>query len=137
MQRKLFVLFAGLVLFSLLIAPMGMAGAQGPLPQPPTPQPPFPVGEGEAPGGAQRTPDGRWFMPEGARSMSPDQAVVPLAVSGPDDFGYTWDDSVALSWIDATSGTDTGLTGYASATGPISLPFSFKYYENTGWLAML
>jgi len=32
MQRKLFVLFAGLVLFSLLIAPAGMADAQGPLP---------------------------------------------------------------------------------------------------------
>ena len=28
MQRKLFVLFAGLVLFSLLIAPTGMADAQ-------------------------------------------------------------------------------------------------------------
>jgi len=29
MQRKLFVLFAGLVLFSLMIAPVGVAGAQG------------------------------------------------------------------------------------------------------------
>jgi len=28
MQRKMFVLFAGLILFSLLIAPVGMAGAQ-------------------------------------------------------------------------------------------------------------
>jgi len=29
MQRKLFVLFAGLVLLSLMIAPVGVAGAQG------------------------------------------------------------------------------------------------------------
>jgi len=38
MQRKMFVLFAGLVLLSLMIAPAGMAGAQGPMP-PPTPRP--------------------------------------------------------------------------------------------------
>jgi len=37
MQRKWFVLFATLVLFSLLIAPLGPAGAQGPLP-PPSPE---------------------------------------------------------------------------------------------------
>jgi len=52
---------------------------------------------------------------------------------GPDDFGYTWDDSVPLNWIDATSGTDTGMSGSSSGqkVGPITLPFSFKYYENT------
>ena len=89
-------------------------------------------GEGGGPE-AQRAPDGTWYMPEGAQSMSPNHAVVPLAVGGPDDFGYTWDDSVALNWIDATGGTDTGLSGdgWNNATGPISLPFSFKYYENT------
>jgi len=130
MQRKMFVLFAGLVLLSLMIAPIGMAGAQGPLP-PPTPEPPFPGGEGGASGGPVQDPDGLWYMPEGAQTMSPNHAVLPLAVSGPDGFGYTWDDSVALSWIDTTGGTNTGLTGYDDATGPISLPFSFKYYENT------
>jgi hypothetical protein len=55
------------------------------------------------------------------------------ATGGPDDFGYTWDDSVAMNWIDATDGTDTGLSGSSSgqAVGPISLPFAFKYYENS------
>jgi hypothetical protein len=38
MQRKLFVLFSGLVLLSLMIAPLGPAGAQSPLPPPPSPK---------------------------------------------------------------------------------------------------
>jgi hypothetical protein len=44
MQRKLFVLFASLVLLSLMIAPVGMANAQGPtpLPTPRLSQPPQP-----------------------------------------------------------------------------------------------
>jgi len=81
MQRKLFVLFAGLVLLSLMIAPVGMAGAQGPIPPlpPPTPKPPFPGGEGGGPGGAQRGPDGLWYMPEGAKALAPNHPVVPLA----------------------------------------------------------
>ena len=60
--------------------------------------------------------------------------AVPMAsqdTGGPDDFGYTWDDSVALSWIDATSGTDADLSGWGSYTGPVSIGFPFKYYENT------
>ena len=83
MQRKLFVLFAGLVLLSLMIAPVGMAGAQGPMPPlpPPTPKPPFPGGEGGGPGGAQRGPDGLWYMPEGAQALAPSHPVVPLASS--------------------------------------------------------
>lgn len=59
------------------------------------------------------------------------KSVSTLATGGPDDFGYTWNDSVPISWVDATSGTDTGMSGYASIVGPISLPFEFRYYENT------
>ncbi|MBL0268192.1 MAG: M6 family metalloprotease domain-containing protein [Chitinophagaceae bacterium] len=53
------------------------------------------------------------------------------ALGGPDIFGYTWDDTIAMNWIDVTDGANTWLTGYASATGAIALPFPFKYYENT------
>jgi len=38
MQRKWFVLFTTLVLFGLMIAPLGPAGAQSPLPPPPSPK---------------------------------------------------------------------------------------------------
>ena len=120
-----------LVLLTLLFVSQG-AFAQGP--ELPTPEPPFPVGEPDKypPGGPWRTTEGLWYMPEGARFPMAAQSIQPLASGGADDFGYTWDDSVVLSWIDTTSGTDTGLTGdgYDNATGPISLPFSFKYYEN-------
>lgn len=55
------------------------------------------------------------------------------ATGGPDDFGYTWNDAEPFNWIDATGGTDAGLSGYSSgqATGAIALPFAFKFYENT------
>ena len=126
MKRKLFVLLTILGLFSVLLGP-GMAFAQGP--QPPTPEPPFPSGgKGEA-GGPQQGPDGTWYMPEGARAMAPDHGVVPLASGGPDDFGYTWDDAVPYNWIDASAGTNTLLSTYEE-TGPISLGFTFSFYEN-------
>ena len=100
--------------------------------------PPLAV-SGQVPAGAQQTADGTWFMPEGAMAvmgtsaaapLSPNEA--PLSTGGPDEFGYTWDDAVALNWIDTTSGVNTGLTGYSTnqADGPVSLPFTFKYYEN-------
>jgi hypothetical protein len=90
--------------------------------------------DGSGSEGAQRAPDGSWFMPEGARDRLPVEAqgVTALATGGPDDFGYTWN-TVSLDWKDTTLGTDTGMSGssYNRAVGPVSLPFSFKYYENT------
>ena len=59
---------------------------------------------------------------------------MPQNTGGPDDYGYTWDDAGPPGWIDAVAGgTDTGLSGYAYKSGPVlvSLPFPFKYYENT------
>ena len=59
--------------------------------------------------------------------------AAPQTTGGPDDYGYTWDDSVPLSWINATGGTDTGMSGfsYNQKTGPIALPFAFKYYSKS------
>jgi hypothetical protein len=66
------------------------------------------------------------------RSRALDSGVAPQSRGGPDDFGYRWDDSVPLAWVDATSGTDTGMGGDSSGTAvSISLPFAFKYYERT------
>ena len=69
--------------------------------------------------------------PQARVSLSKAASAAPQATGGPDDYGYTWDDSVALSWIDATSGTDTGMSGYGGQAVGVSLPFPFKYYENT------
>lgn len=47
-----------------------------------------------------------------------------------DDYGYTLS-STTYSWIDASSGTDTGINEYFDFTGAITLPFSFPFYENS------
>jgi hypothetical protein len=136
MKRKWMFLFTALVLFSLMLSPIGTASAQDPLPPTPTPtplpEPPFPGDKG----GPQLGPDGLWYMPEGAplNPEQPDNVILTpsgLAPSAPDDFGYTWDDTVAFSWIDASSGTDTGLAGDDQFQGPINIEFSFKFYEDS------
>ncbi len=110
----------------LLLMPGGAmpaAAAQGPEP---------PLSEKSLPGsGPYQTPEGLWVMPEGARPPLEAAGVSPQATGGPDDFGYTWDDSVAFNWVDARGGTDTGLGGNTEVVGPVSLPFPFKFYENT------
>ena len=75
--------------------------------------------------------NGVWYMQAGV-SYSQDMRVAELlAGNGPDEFGYIWDENIALNWIDTSGGTDTGMSGnFAGGVGPISLPFAFKYYEN-------
>ncbi|RLC74696.1 MAG: hypothetical protein DRI81_13380 [Chloroflexi bacterium] len=71
-------------------------------------------------------------MPADAASpVGPSAPMAPQATGGPDDFGYTWDDSVAFNWIDATTGTNTGLQGDDEYTDAIDIGFDFKFYENT------
>ena len=137
----MFVVVAALALLA------GFPQSGGAVPQPQEPEPPVikmqeefcPPGEpcqAEAPYAPRRhSPGGSQFMPEGARQMAQAESVAaPLATGGPDDFGYTWDDSVTFNWIDATRGIDSGLsrsTSGASVSGPIDLGFAFKFYQNT------
>lgn len=137
MHRKWFVLFSGLILLSLILAPVGLADAQSSTPprvsSSTTSEPPVPGNQNGGPDGAQRAADGHWFVPASAQGLVSAQTASASSAGGPDNFGYTWDDSLALNWIDTSGGTDTGLTGDSSgnATSSITLPFSFKYYENT------
>jgi hypothetical protein len=75
---------------------------------------------------------------EGLLFMSADEITQTKTLDetkstgGPDDFGYIWNNSVAYSWIDATSGgTEVGISDRDDIVGPISIPFDFKFYENT------
>jgi hypothetical protein len=116
-------------------------GLRAPMEAPPVPQPP--VMEKDCPhdGGPcdpegphvprRESPDGRWFTP--TDTYLADEATVagPQGTGGPDDYGYTWDDSVSFNWIDATAGIDSGLDGDDDWTGPIDVGFDFKFYENT------
>ena len=142
---------AQLILVALLIFSFARpAAAQEPASDEPAEQPPsisttpFPPGAvppgavppGAVPPGAvpqkavpQKAPDGHWFMPA---SSKPDVAAAstPQGSGGPDDFGYTWTDNVPLSWINASSGTDTGINNSTDRAGPIDIGFRFKFYEN-------
>jgi len=80
--------------------------------------------------GPYQTPEGLWVMPDGVAPPASINGVTPQATGGPDDFGYTWDDSVALNWIDASGGTETGIDSSTDHVGPIDVGFSIKYYEN-------
>jgi len=81
--------------------------------------------------GPRQTPDGLWYMPEGVESQFAAAGIAPQDTGGPDDFGYTWDDSVTFNWIDATSGIDTGLSGDDVYTDSLDIGFDFKFYENS------
>ena len=53
------------------------------------------------------------------------------SIAETDDFGYAWDDTIPLDWIDATEGTNTGMIGSSAgqAHGPVSIGFDFPFYE--------
>jgi hypothetical protein len=90
-----------------------------------------PAGSPNRPGdGLNRLGDGL-NRPEGGTPAQDNQPLRVQTIGGPDDFGYTFDDSVSFDWIDATSGTDTGMSGESGdqAVGPVSLPFPFRFYD--------
>jgi len=92
------------------------------LPGVPCPREPYAPGEGD-PTKPPPLPD----TPEPAAAG----AVSPQSSGGPDEFGYTWTELLMFSWIDATVGTNTGLAGDDTHTGPIDIGFDFKFYEST------
>ncbi|MEO0220924.1 MAG: T9SS type A sorting domain-containing protein [candidate division WOR-3 bacterium] len=55
--------------------------------------------------------------------------VQPLAIGGPDAYGYIWDDGVAYEWLNGTS----IISGSAcdDCVFTISLPFPVTFYGNT------
>jgi len=114
----------------LVVGPWAGPGAAE-LPQPPEgpvkescpPGVPCPPGEArpEGPFPVRETP-----VPPVAAS------VAPQAMGGPDEFGYTWDDTEPYAWIDAAqSGVNSGLYGGDVYTGPVDIGFTFPFYENS------
>ena len=98
------------------------------------PAPAVPV---QAPGAplpqAIQADDGLWMMPADAVEWlsDADRPVTALQPNGgPDDFGYTFN-TVPLNWIDASGGTNTGISASVDGAGPFAIGFPFKYYENT------
>ncbi len=111
-----------LILASML-SPADNAVAQSEM-TPPGPARPLPGGVADA----FQDADGLW---RARPDITPVRNAAREATGGPDDYGYVWDDSVPLNWIDATDGADAGLSGssWNQRTDAIPLPFAFKYYD--------
>lgn len=108
------------ILFSAIL-PGGVSPASAQAPQGPGPA--YPPGE------PCQDENGVWYMPESAASGMPQ---APSATDGPDDYGYTWNDSEPFNWVDARGGTDVGFSGLTwDMSDAIGLGFEFPFYENT------
>jgi len=128
MSKRVAFIFVIVLILSLGLQGIGFAqpAADPPPPETPSIDPEI---------GAIQNEDGIWFMPAGRlpelHGLDLSSPSPVGATSSPDNFGYYWDDSETYSWTDTSGGTDTGMTGSDNGMGPVPLPFSFKYYENT------
>ena len=97
--------------------------------QPPRGEPAGPVFQNSP----YATSSGLWAAPADWQPLLQPASGPARAASPPDDYGYTWDDTLPFAWMDATTGTDTGMNGASGGQhfGPVDLGFSFRYYENT------
>lgn len=123
--KRLSALFSLCVVLTLALSSALPGAAQESKPLDPGPnteqqQPEPPVLLDAASDGPVQSTNGLWMMPAGAASAQP-VAQAPVSTGGPDEFGYTWDDSVPLNWISAS----------IDHAGPLGIGFPFKYYENT------
>jgi hypothetical protein len=126
--KLLYISLVAVLLFSML-TPTHLQPVSAQVPEPESKAPP--ILEACLPGQPCQDEEGNWYMIQdtGTEVKNSDGTK---SVGGPDDFGYTWDDSVAYSWIDVTSGgTEAAISDRRDQVGPIPLPFNFKFYENT------
>lgn len=128
MKGKLLYFVCVFVLVIGSVLPVGIKPVSGQVAEPPQIAPI--IHEPCFPGQPCQDEDGNWYMLPDSRMMT-DIKDDTKSTGGPDDFGYTWDDSVAYSWIDASDGTNVGFDDRYDQSGPISLPFDFPFYENT------
>ena len=127
---SLFILGLGLFLVAGSLPASAQRGAEPGLPPSQPICPPGAPCEQESWLKPDQRPGMPLSAPQGFQPQSAGDAVAPASTGGPDDFGYTWDDTVAFNWIDATSGVDTRLSSSRYVTGPVAIGFPFKFYEN-------
>ena len=82
--------------------------------------------------GRELREDGLWYFDSSeADALSLDSPTSTLTLIGPDQFGYIAEDSYTYQWVDASGGTDTGISNVVTGAGPINIGFDFKFYTNT------
>jgi len=130
MQRKLIGLFIALVLFSLVITPLGIVQAQvetqNAIPDCPPYDPSYLKDKGFLHSLQLECVRPYKELFRKANAPAGIQNLQQTAVGGPDSFGYTYNDSVSYSWISAS--TNSGLTGDDESAGPINIGFNFPFY---------
>jgi hypothetical protein len=133
MQRKMMVFLALFVVVSLLISPANIAQAQTDAPGTTSACPPFDPARASDQGFIHSLPPECVKAYKELVHRTNDSASVrkvqPMAVDGPDGFGYTLDDSVTYNWISAS--TNSGLIGDDDFTGPVNIGFDFPFYGIT------
>ncbi len=128
LTRLFSLIICALIILSVFPSSTAAAQDADPPPERPIVEPCPPSGPTDRP---CQTRDGTWIMPANADANAwSEETRDAQTTGGPDAFGYTWDDTAAYSWIDASGGTDAGFndSSYDQKVGPISLPFSFNYY---------
>ena len=98
----------GLVVAPLVEAPLG---AQAPRPAGPEAGAAPCTLPGDCPSESKSSPRRDEPHRQPASLVRKASGVAAQGTGGPDGFGYTWDDGVSYSWVEATNGTDTGLAG--------------------------
>src|SRR6266540_2643543 len=130
MQHKLMVLFTMLVMVSFALVPVGAVRAQVQTPRNTSGCPPYdPTLSKDLTFLHSLTPECVKVYKTLSREtnvVAQAQNAQPMTVGGPDNCGYTYDDSVGYSWISAS--TNSGLIGDDEFTGPINIGFDFPFY---------
>jgi hypothetical protein len=133
MKHKIIVLLSVIALLSLVIAPVGTVGAQAEDPGVAPDCPPIdPASSREQAFMKSLSPDCAKIYRElipGSDNNTSMVNITPTLVGGPDDFGYTFNDTGSNSWTYAY--TNSGLVGDDNYSGPIDIGFSFPLYGVT------
>ena len=130
MKKYTLFLFHAILLFSLvMIAPARPASAQAADPPAAPDCPPFDPDLMADQGYLRSLPPAcmkefRKTLVDSGLEMG--EISTTMLTGGPDEFGYTFDDNIAQSWISAS--TKSGLTGDDSYAGPINIGFNFPFY---------
>ena len=121
-MRNWFSKFLAIIIILGALAPAALKSAEAQTPPPP----PEPERRAHClPGQPCEDENGERFMLPTAETLA-----EPTAIGDTDDYGY-YLGSTTYSWIDATGGTNTGITDPYGKTAAIPLPWAFPFYEKS------
>jgi hypothetical protein len=130
MYRRLTILLGVLVLLSFVVLPIGSVQAQTKAADVISKCPPYAPALINDQGYLHSLPREclKIYRQSDQKNASPTNVsgMNPLTVGGPDGFGYTYNDTVAFSWVAAT--TNSGLVGDDEFMGPFDIGFEFPFY---------